>query len=486
VTSRPLARDLLWALLAYGLPLVAGVFAIPALVHQLGIERFGLVSLAWMFVAYFSLLDLGIGRALARRLSARDEAASEHGFGGAVGAGLAILVVLATLSAILACAISPWLTHSVLRVPPTLETEAFHLFLLLSASLLVVIPAAGLEGVLQALQRFDAMAAVRIPLGLWTFLGPLLAAGIYPNLAAVGIAILAGRVVAAIVALALAHRALGARGLRASVDLAQLKPLLAFGGWVTVSSIVGPLMVYLDRFVIGAFLSLDAVAFYAAPYDVITRLGFIGQAVGTVLLPKLAAAGPGRPVDAARLIGLGTGSVIGLLFPIVFAAVLLAAPALELWLGTRFAHESSRVLQILAVGVLLNGVAQVPFAALHAAGHSRWTATLHLIEMPLYFAMLSVALSNWGIEGAALAWTLRAAVDAAALFALSARAQRLRPGLLGAIALALTGAVAILGLAMAARTQGLQVAIAIATGLALAAVALVLRERLVRWAKGPP
>ena len=46
-------------------------------------------------------------------------------------------------------------------------------------------------------------------------------------------------------------------------DHGDAKALLSFGGWITVSNIVSPLLVYVDRFVIWSFISMEAVAWYA-------------------------------------------------------------------------------------------------------------------------------------------------------------------------------------------------------------------------------
>lgn len=480
MTGNTLAKNAAWALLAYGLPLLAGVFAIPVLIRDLGVERFGLVSLAWMYVGYFSLFDLGIGRALARQLSARSTMHGNAELGVVVGSGLAGLAALGAAAAAAAAALSPWLTDSLLRVPAPLRLEALQLFLVLAASLLIVIPSAGLEGVLQSFQRFDAIAWIRIPLGLWTFLGPLLAVRIEPDAAMVGVAILAGRVVGGLAYLAFVQDALRSRNARPAFSRAALKSLLAFGGWVTVSNVVGPLMVYLDRFVIGVALSLAAVTFYSAPYDVITRLGFIGQAVGAVLLPGLAAAHFSKPEQAARLIAAGAVVTYVLLFPFVAGAVLLASPALELWLGPTFARESAGVLRILAIGVFLNGLAQVALAAVQGSGHARWTATLHLVEAPVYFAALGVAVATWGVNGAALAWTLRVALDAAVLFAMTARLYRLPARLIGTLALAVAAGLAVIGVALATRPFWLQLAIGAGASVAVATLVWIKGRRLMR------
>src|SRR5713101_3770903 len=75
--GRLLARNTIWNLLGQLLPMAVGVVAIPPLVRGLGIDRFGLLSLVWIVIGYFSLFDLGMGRALTKlvadKLGANEE-----------------------------------------------------------------------------------------------------------------------------------------------------------------------------------------------------------------------------------------------------------------------------------------------------------------------------------------------------------------------------------------------------------------------------
>ena len=59
-----LARNTIYSLIGQGAPLLVAVFAIPQLIKGLGTDRFGILTLAWMVLSYFSLFDLGLGRAL--------------------------------------------------------------------------------------------------------------------------------------------------------------------------------------------------------------------------------------------------------------------------------------------------------------------------------------------------------------------------------------------------------------------------------------
>jgi hypothetical protein len=57
-------------------------------------------------------------------------------------------------------------------------------------------------------------------------------------------------------------------------DRSLFRPLLAYGGWVTVSNFITPLLAYVDRFFIGSdYPHAKAIT---APYEAVNRAGGTG------------------------------------------------------------------------------------------------------------------------------------------------------------------------------------------------------------------
>ncbi len=198
--------------------------------------------------------------------------------------------------------------------------------------------------------------------------------------------------------------------------MSAVREMFAFGAWLTVSNAVGPLLTYLDRFAVGALIAVSAVAYYAAPYEVVTRLSVIPAALAGVLFPAMAAAVHERQ---RMLFRTSIKAVAVGVYPLVLLAALFAAEWMELWLGAEYALRGARVAQILALGVLINCIAYVPAALLQARGRADLAAKAHLAELPVYVAGLAILVPLWGVEGAALVWTLRCVLDAVLLFALA-------------------------------------------------------------------
>jgi O-antigen/teichoic acid export membrane protein len=204
-------------------------------------------------------------------------------------------------------------------------------------------------------------------------------------------------------------------------------------------------MVSLDRFLIGTLLSMAAVAYYSTPYELVVKLWIIPASVVATLFPALASTFKSDHGYTAILFERGVRVVFLLVFPVATILVTLAPDALQIWLGAEFARNSSVVLRWLAVGVFINCLAQVPFAAIQAIGRPDLTAKLHVLELPFYLAVFWVLVHVRGIEGAAIAWTLRVAVDAAALFALSTRYLAISRAALVRGVVALVSALLVLG-----------------------------------------
>jgi len=195
--------------------------------------------------------------------------------------------------------------------------------------------------------------------------------------------------------------------------VAEAKLLLGFGGWITISSVVGPLLVYVDRFALGILMTMTAVAYYAAPYEIVTRLLIVPISLAGTLFPAFSGRYQGGSISALEiLVASSMKYLLLVLAPLVVVLLAFSGEILRLWLGPDFASQSALALGILSVGLLANSVAQVPFALIQGLGRPDLTAKIHLAEVPIQVALAWALVSRWGITGAAVAWTARTTLDA--------------------------------------------------------------------------
>lgn len=417
-SGRALARNAAWNLLGQGAPVLVAIFTIPVLLHTLGAERFGVLTLAWIVVGYMSLFDFGMGRALTGLIAERLGAGKEEAIPGLFWTAFCLMLLLGFGGAAVGIPLADWLAGSVLRLPSELRSESLLAFQLLAISLPFNISTAGLRGTLEAYQRFSLTSILRLIMGISTFLAPVAVLPFSHSLAPVVAALVVTRVIAWVLHLWVCLRVVP--GLRQpAIQRAAFQPLLTTGGWMTVTNIAGGLMTVMDRFMLGAMISAAAVAYYATPFDAVTKVLILPAALTGVMFPAFATRYAVDRLTAARLVERTLLAIYLVVFPVALTTVVLARPGLSIWLGEAFASESAQVLQWLALGVLANSLATVPFALLQAAGRADLPARLHLAELPIYLVLLWILVRLDGVNGAAIAWTLRVCLDLLILSVLS-------------------------------------------------------------------
>jgi O-antigen/teichoic acid export membrane protein len=422
ISGRILARNTIYSLIGQGAPLLVAVFAIPQLIKGLGTDRFGILTLAWMVLSYFSLFDLGLGRALTQLVAEKlGKESGEEEIPALVGTASFLMLILGLVGTLVFVILSPAIVYNVLKIPTELRSETVVAFYLLSASVPLITSTAGTVGILSALQRFDLINAVRIPLGLLMFLGPVLVLPFSQSLVPVIAVLLAIRFLAWGIYIWLCLHAMPSLQHQIQFNKALLVPLLKFGGWMTVTNIVGPLMIYMDRFLIGGLISVTAVAYYTTPYEVVTKLWLIPGSLVSVLFPAFSTSFVQEPLRAKQMFNRGVKYIFLILFPITLIIVTFANEGLTLWIGKDFAQNSTLVLQWLAVGILINSLSQVPFALIQGVGRPDITAKFHFIELPFYLLILWKFTTDFGIVGAAYAWVLRVSLDTVLLFYMASR-----------------------------------------------------------------
>jgi O-antigen/teichoic acid export membrane protein len=391
--------------------MIVAVFSIPELIHRLGRERFGVLALAWALIGYASFFDLGLGRALTQLVARKLGADEEREVPSIVWTSLLLMLLLGLTGAGLMLLASRSLVQRVLSVPPALQSETLRAFYILALSMPVIISTAGLRGLLEAHQRFDLINALRIPMGVFTFAGPLLVLPFSNRLVPVVAVLAVGRVMAWTLHLRFCLRVTPGLGDGMAWRRAAIAPLLSFGSWITVANLVNPLLLFSDRFLIGALLPVAMVGYYTAPFEAVTKLWMIPLSLTAPVFPACSALGLTRKKELQELYSRSLRFLLLTLAPVTLVLFFFATEILQAWLGPDFAAQSAGALRILAVGVFVNCFAHVPYCFLQGLGRPEATAKLFLAELVPYFTFSMWMIRHQGIAGAAAAWSVRASLE---------------------------------------------------------------------------
>ncbi len=417
--SSLLAKNMLFNIFGQAFPVLVAIFSIPILINALGAGGFGVLTLAWMITGYFGMLDLGVSRSLCLMLSEKLGRDDIEDIPDVIWTALVLTTFMGLFGALFLSFTASTIANDFFQIPLNLIDEAEKSFYILALSIPIIITSSALSGILQAYQRFDLINIVRGPIGSLTFLGPVLVLPFSEKLSYIVAALVMVKLLESIINFAFCISVVPKLLKNIRVRFLYMEKMLRFGGWMTVSNIIGPLIFYLDRFLIGTIISVTAVAYYTAPFEVVNRMMVIPGAIVGVLFPALAAMIGANPDKAKSLFFNGVKYTFIVIFPLTLIFVTFAQEGLTIWLGDEFSIKGAIVLKWLIIGGLMCSFSYFPFAVIHAAGRPDLTAKVHFIEILMYLAIASILINRLGIEGAAIAWAIRATLDSLILFYLA-------------------------------------------------------------------
>lgn len=420
--SLNIRRNTLWNLLGFGAPMVIGIVAIPYIYQHIGIERIGVLTIIWALIGYFSIFDFGLGRAITQRIASLTSHKTDSQKKIVATTGVFLTLLFGLVGGLVGFVVIEVVGVNWINSASHLETEIRVSFLLACLAVPATTATTGLRGVLEGEQRFKVINLLRLILGLSNFLGPVASIAMFgPRLD-----FTVGSLVVARYIILFAHQISTRHIVGMATDnlsAQEFKKLIQFGGWMTLSNIISPLMVVADRFLIANILGAAVVAYYSIPAEFMIRLLVLPAALTTTLFPVFSKDLSEKNFASALVLYKKSMKIIALMMGTVTASVFIGAKfGIDLWLGAEFAEKSFIVASVLAVGILFNSMAQVPHTYIQASGDARSTALIHVFELALYIPALFLLMQLHGILGAALAWMLRALID---LVLLHGRAMRI-------------------------------------------------------------
>lgn len=420
-----LARNTGFNLIGSIVPVGVGLLVTPYVIRGLGVERFGVLSLVWAILWYASYFDLGLTRATTKFASEAIGRGQPETIPAILWTSLGIQWLLGTIATLSICFVTPFLVTRVLHIPAVLATESRSAFYWIGITIPFFLAAGILSALLAAAHRFDLVNAVKIPANSLMFSLPAVGIFLHYGLPGIVFLLFLSRAVMAGVLLLLCLRVFHGLNSRPGTHTSIARPLLRFGGWVMVCNVLIPVLVYVDRFVVGALLSIAAVAYYSVPYEVASRLQIIPASLAGTLFPAFSSVSGQDPQRLKDLYAHSMKTVLLLIVPSAALLAMFAQDGLRIWVGMDFAAHSTKTLQVLAAGVVFSALSQMPANLLDGAGRPDLRAKIFLCCVAPYLAVLWLSITHFGILGAAMAWTGRAAAELVLFVIVAARLLKL-------------------------------------------------------------
>lgn len=389
--------------------IVPALVAIPALgyaARELNTALFGMTMLILAVVGYASIFDAGLGKAVVRHISIYRDKKSNHGK--ILGTGLIFVLISGGGACLIVFSSARVLALSVFNVEQSYLSACVQGIQIGAFCIPSFLAGLVLQSYLEGVQEFRSFNVYRAMSGILSYLFPVIALALFGTFQMYIVGLLAARMTSLFLIISIVSHRLPISQWRFSFRI--MKELFRFGSWLTVTNIISPFMVYMDRFIIAKLTGPQSVAFYTAPGELVNRMSILPVSISRAVFPRLAAT---QFAFFTAKSTQKTAYLFMLLFitPIVLFGFIFSPILITAWLGESYANAPVDIFRILLIGFLFNSIALIPYSNLQANGLSSLTAKIHLVEVLPYFAILVAAVKFYDIVGASVIWSIRMFFD---------------------------------------------------------------------------
>lgn len=401
------------------LPVFVSLVTVPAYIHGMGVERYGVINLVWALIGYFSVLDLGISMATENHI-----AKAHHSNDGTIERIFWSAFFLNLVTGIIG-ALLIWIAAYFYVVEIATVSAAFKQEVIAALPwIALAVPVANISWVFAgAINGMEKFGLFNVNQTVGTFLFQLIPLGaiywISPSLAVVVPAAVIARILAAVLLGVGTWRAIGfKRVLKPEWPL--IRELFGYSRWLVLYSGANVISTALDRIMIGSMMGARYVAYYVTPQNLVTRLNMLPVAMLRTLFPRFSAVDN----DHADQLSHEALAFLNCAFtPCVIVGIMALAPFMTLWVGHDMSSHSASVGRILAIGVWMVGQSSIIGILIQARANPAHVARVSWIGLPLLAIGLWLGIRWYGMLGAGVVVSAKSFFDYAALLYFS----KLRP-----------------------------------------------------------
>jgi len=413
--GKTFARNASSNLAGYVVNLIVGLLLSPFVVHSLGDALFGIWTLVRSLTGYYGILDLGLFGAVSHYVTRYITKGDEDGINRTMSTATIILcgVALFTMAITLFLSIvSPqWFLDQ-----KKFGTELQGALLITGFIISLNFPLVLFKSIPYSFQRLEILSVIGVSTKILEAVLTVLA--LYLGFGVLGLAV----VFAITTMIGWVAHIYWTYSLFPKLSLSvshfskfSIKELFGFGLWSTFINTAEKTVFFADSLLIGIFLTVEAVTYYAIGANLVPYYLALIQAITWAITPLATARNVQGDLVALREIFItGTRGTVALGSFVGTGMVLLGEDFLRLWMGEKYVlgtvyDSSATILTVLTLATFLRITQSCGFQILFGMGKVRYLAFLAVIEIVINLSVSIILIQVLGILGIALG-TLAAAL----------------------------------------------------------------------------
>ena len=400
---RHIARNVLYNWFGTIATMAVGLFLSPFIIHRLGNVAYGVWVLAIGVVAYLGLLDLGMQSAVLRFVSKGHTQNDHQGASEAISAALWVRLQISALILVLSAGLAA-VFPLVFKVPAELAGDARKAILLTGVKMAITMSIGVVAGVLSALNRYDLQNYLSIVQTAVRVIGVVAVLRTGHGIVAIAVCELIAVLIYNALLVWVAHRLYPQLQILLNRPKREtLKRIWTYSSYAFLTTVAIQLIYQTDYIVVGKFVSVAAVTYYAIGYSLCSYTSQAINSMGATFVPAASTyEAAGDTNSLLMLYKNGTRATLAVSLPILITLMVRGRSFIGLWMGPQYSHRSGTVLIILCSAYLFAFANRTAQAIAFGVEKHKMGAIWATGEGITNLALSIVLVHRYGIYGVAI------------------------------------------------------------------------------------
>ena len=345
---RHIARNVLYNWFGTIATMAVGLFLSPFIIHRLGNVAYGVWVLAIGVMAYLGLLDLGMQSAVLRFVSKGHTQNDHQGASEAISAALWVRLQISALILVLSAGLAA-VFPLIFKVPAELAGDARKAILLTGVKMAITMSIGVVAGVLSALNRYDLQNYLSMVQTAVRVIGVVAVLRTGHGIVAIAVCELIAVLIYNALLVWVAHRLYPQLQILLNRPKREtLKRIWTYSSYAFLTTVAIQLIYQTDYIVVGKFVSVAAVTYYAIGYSLCSYTSQAINSMGATFVPAASTyEAAGDTNSLLMLYKNGTRATLAVSLPILITLMVRGRSFIGLWMGPQYSHSSGTVLIIL-------------------------------------------------------------------------------------------------------------------------------------------
>lgn len=384
------------------LQVILNAILIPVIIEHLGMDEFGLYTIALTIIGYFSIIQ-GINQASLKYLSEYVPAKDKTAISEILGSSLLISISVGMVGMAALYLGAGFLSTVVFKIPSRLQETGTRMFEMISAGFLTTAVGMTLTSIPQALHRYDISIKIMTVMGTLNLIISVLLVWAGYGILEIVISLVGISFLNAIVFFVVGRRLLRGIAIIPSYSARGIRRIIGFSSFSLISSLSSTAAYTLDRLMLGVLQGTGAVATYSVPHAPLSRVNILLSKLCEVLLPESSRlTSKGNNMRLEELYIKTSKYVLMTSLTIFIPVIIFSHEILSAWINVEVADSASPLLKLLSFAFLIKAQGTISNVLNLGSGRPHVNTRFALLTVALTAIFIYPAIKLFGLMGLAI------------------------------------------------------------------------------------